>query len=418
MPAAAATRCLLAIAAARGWHVNHLDIRTAYLYAPMDMEVYISIPEGIDDAGEDALLDFALYATKQEGNLWGKHLSATLTTEGATRSSGERCLFIYLVFGKAVYVEAHADDLLIVGADLDAVEHVKCGIERHCEVRDLREVKNYLGMEVKWNHEAGTVSHANPRHIVDILNYFQMEDCNPVKALMVRGSELGAGDPSPENNRYVKLAGSLSYLSNQTTPDIAFAVGRLARRMVHPTEGHWALAKRVFRYLKEARNMGIKYGQALELGGWVDSDPNGDLGTRKSTTCYVFTLHRGAVSWHSRLERLVATSTTTADYIAAAEGFKESQCLRRIVGSVGEDAGPVTLHEDNQACIAMAGHVVSSPQTKHVDLCYHFLRDCVARGKVVLEYIGSEEQVAEGFTKPLSLLPFTRFRQRIGVYEV
>lgn len=63
----------------------------------------------------------------------------------------------------------------------------------------------------------------------------------------------------------------------------------------------------------------------------MNSDFAGDLESRKSTTGYVFTLHRGAVSWHSRQQPLLATLTTTAEYIAAAEGVTESWWLRRIV---------------------------------------------------------------------------------------
>lgn len=188
--------------------------------------------------------------------------------------------------------------------------------------------------------------------------------------------------------------------------------------MSQPTKGDWDLSKRSWQYLKGTENMSIKYGGAQPLGGWVDSDFSGDLETGKSTTGYVFTLHGGVVLWRSRQQRLVATSTTTAEYIAAAEGVKESLWLRRVVGDMGEDAGPVTLREDNQACIAMAGHVACSSLTKHVEFCYHFLRDIVARGQAVLEKIASAEQLADGFTKPLPLVAFTLFGQCIGVCDV
>lgn len=61
--------------------------------------------------------------------------------------------------------------------------------------------------------------------------------------------------------------GSLLYLVNQTRPDTAFAVGRLERRMAHPTESDWAIAKRVFGYLKGTQSMGLKYGGTQTLGG-------------------------------------------------------------------------------------------------------------------------------------------------------
>lgn len=136
MPAATTIRCLLATAAARGWHAHHLDIRTAYLYAPMDMEAYITFPDGFKDAGEDALLLKARFGTKQAGNLWGKHIHAKLTSEGAVPSVGDRCLYTFTVGDETVYVEVHVDDLLVCDKSIQAVSHVKETVASHFKVRD------------------------------------------------------------------------------------------------------------------------------------------------------------------------------------------------------------------------------------------------------------------------------------------
>lgn len=111
------THCLLATAVAREWHVHHLDIRTADLYAPMEMEVYITIPEGFENAGEDALLVYAMYGTTQAGNLLRRHFAGSLAEEGAARSPAKLCLFDDKTGDDVVDVEAHVD----TGADVDAV---------------------------------------------------------------------------------------------------------------------------------------------------------------------------------------------------------------------------------------------------------------------------------------------------------
>lgn len=312
------------------------------------------IPEGFEDEGEDTLICKAIYGTKQAGNLWGAYLHDTLTKEGAKRSAGDRCLYLMEVDSRTVYVEVHVDDLLIASSELDAVEHVKQRMASHFRVRDMGQVVSYLGMEISWNKEAETVTMANPRNSLDLLREFNMEDCKPVGAPMARGAKLGEGVPLGEDNLYAELVGSLLYLCNQTRHDISFAVGRLARRMVKPTEGDWRAAKTFLRYLKGFHDMGLTYGDANDLEGWADADFAGDRESRKSTTGFVFTLHGGAVSWRSRLQRLVTTLTATAEYVTAAEATKDSLWLRRIVGSLGEEAGPVVLHEDNQACIVMA----------------------------------------------------------------
>lgn len=273
-------------------------------------------------------------------------------------------------------------------------------------------------MEIKCDREAGTVSLANPRHAIDLLKEYRMETSNPARTPTARGEVLGDGDTLPEGNRYAELFGSLLYARNPTRPDTAYAVGRLARRMSNPTEGDWKASKTVVRYLRRTQTMGLVYGSAQALAGWVDSDVAGEKDSRKSTTGFVFTLHGGAVSWRSRLQRLVTTSTATAEYVAAAEAVKESLGLLHVAGSVGEDSGPVTLREDNQACISMASQTASTPQTKHVDVSYHFLRDCVARKQTILEYVSTDDELADGFTKALSADQFSSSRKGLGVGDV
>nr|BAG74297.1 polyprotein [Neopyropia yezoensis] len=415
MPAAATTRAFFATAAARGWTVHHIDVKTAYLYAPMDVEVYIVIPEGFEGAGKDALLQQAMYGTKQAGNLWGKHLDGKLTQRGGVQSKADKCLYTFAMKGTTVYVNVHVDDILPGGPDAEAVADVKRRIARHFECRDMGEVTSYLGMQVEWDKAAGTVTLSNPRHTADLLKEYEMDECKPNFTPMARGVELAEGELLPTGNRYAELVGSLMYLSNQTRPDLAYAVGKLARRMSAPTEGDWRLAKGVLRYLRGTRNMGITYGKEANLEGWVDSDFAGDTQSRKSTTGFVVTLHGGAISWRSRMQRLVATSTAIAEYVAAAEAVKDSLWLRRLAGDLGEYAGPVTLKEDNQACIAMANNEGMSPRTKHVDVCYHLIRDCVATQQVVVVYVPTGEQLADGFTKPLPRDAFTLFREGLGV---
>lgn len=114
----------------------------------------------------------------------------------------------------------------------------------------------------------------------------------------------------------------------------------------------------------------------------------------------------------------MTASTAEAEYVAAAEVVKESLWLRRAAGGMGEDDSPVTIHEYDQACIAMPTNPATSSRTKHVDVAHHLARDCAERGEVILEYVPSNEQVADGFTKPLPAVPFRLFHEILGVREV
>lgn len=315
-------------------------------------------------------------------------------------------------------MEVHVDDVLVGGPDADAIKDVKRRISQHFSVRDMGEVKSYLGMQVLWDRKAGTVALSNPRHVADLLKEFNMEERKANHTSMVRGTELGGGEPLSDGNRFAELVGSLMYQTNQTRPDVAYAVRKLARRMYSPTEEDWRAAKGVLRYLKGAGDMGIVYGKGARMEGWVDSEFAGDRDTRNSTTGFLFTLHGRSISWRSRMQRLVATLTAAAEYVAAAQAVKDSLWLRRVVADLGEDAGPVDLKEDNQSCIAMATNEGMTFRTKHIEVCYHLVRDCVKRQQVVMVYVPSAQQLADGFTQALPRDAFERFREALGVTAV
>lgn len=416
VPAAPTTRAVLASAAARKWHVHHVDIRTAYLNAPMDMDVYIIIPDGFKDAGEVGLLLKAMYGVKQAGRLWGLFLRDTIMKAGGKPSEADACLYTFGEGEQHVVVETHVDDILLAGAQLRAVLDIKAEIAKHFEVRDLGVVSDFLGMEVRWTK--GGVTLANPRHTTGVLTDYGMLDCKPKVTPMAPGTVLGGGEPLPEGNQYAELIGSLLFLANQTRPDISFAVGKLARRVATPTDGDMVAAKAVVRYLKGTRGMGLVYGQPAKLAGWVDADFAGDTESRKSTTGFLFTLHGGTISWRSRLQSIVTTSTAEAEYVAASDAVKESQWLRKVVSTLKEDSSPVRLGEDNQACLAIAGNTTSSPNTKHVDVRLHHVKDAVAKGEVILEYVPTGEMPADGFTKALARPAFKAFRLALGVRDV
>ncbi|KAH9751081.1 hypothetical protein KPL71_014143 [Citrus sinensis] len=117
---------------------------------------------------------------------------------------------------------------------------------------------------------------------------------------------------------------------------IAQAVGAVSRYMANPGGEHSIAAKRIPRYIKETSDVALCYGGSeFTVRGYVDSDFAGDLDKRKSTTSYVFTLAGGAVSWISKLQTVVALSTTEAEYMAATQPCKEAIWIQRLLEELG-----------------------------------------------------------------------------------
>ena len=397
-----------------------MDVKTAFLHAKMDKEMYINLPDGTEPGGahDVFLLNLAPYGTKQAGRLWGIKLDKELKAMGAVRSKVDPCLYTWShpVHG-LVYILVYVDDLIVAGKSLDGVQAVKNSVSATFDVRDMGEVKDFIGMKVMRDRAAKTLTLSNPGHVIALLEAFGMSNSTPNKTPMVSGAKLAKTGENllPDGNRYAELVGSLLYLSTTTRPDIAFAVGVLSRYMACPEEDHMRAAKGVLRYLRGATRLGVAYGTYKPFQAYVDADWAGDVDARRSTTGFIFTLNGGPVSWASKRQSTVATSTAEAEYVAAAMATKEALWLRKLLSALGVDGGAVPMGEDNQACLALVNNPEATGRTKHVDVAYHMVRDYVARGDVTFYFLPSAEMPADGLTKALPGPAFKAFRDAAGV---
>jgi len=422
VPNTATSRALLAVAAANGWEVHHVDVKTAFLNAQMDKEMYIKLPEGVEsgDLADVRRLSLALYGTKQAGRLWGIRLNEALRQMRATRSTVDPCLYEWHhpVHGR-VFILVYVDDLIVAGERFAGVEAIKSGVAAKFEVRDMGEVKDIIVMKGMREKKTKKLALSNPGHIMALLQAFGMDTCTPNKTAMASGVKLSKTGENllPDGNRYAELVGSLLYLSTTTRPDIALAVRVLSRFMSCPEQDHMRAAKGVLRYLRGTTRLGVLYRGNEALQGYVDADWAGDIDGRRSTTGFIFTLNGGTNSWASKRQSTVATSTAEAEYVAAAMATKEAKWLRKLLFALGGDSGAVPMGEDNQSCLVLVNNPEATGRTKHVDVAYHMVRAYHARGDVAFCFLPSAEMPADGLTKPLPSTAFTAFRAAVEVGE-
>ena len=178
------------------------------------------------------------------------------------------------------------------------------------------------------------------------------------------------------------------------------------------------LQKCVLRYLKGTKNHGLKYvhNEDNRLIGYTDSDWGGSLDDGKSTSGYVFFLGTNAISWSSKKQKTTALSSTEAEYVSATEASCEAVWLRRILADLEQvQNDPTIIYCDNKSAIAMTENPVFHSQTKHIKLRYHFIRDLVQEEEIRLDYIGTNEQVADMLTKSVSSNKFAYFRDQMRI---
>jgi len=272
-------------------------------------------------------------------------------------------------------------------------------------------------MKVMRDRAAEVITVRNAGHVSSLLEAFHMDNSAPNKTPIVSGARRFKTRENllPEGNRHAEPVNSLLYRSTTTRPEIAFAVGVLSRYMSCPEEDHMRAAKGVLPYLRGATRLRVVYGDDKPLQGYVDAEWAGDIDARRSTTCFVFTLNDGPISWTSKRQSTVATSTAEAEYVAAAMATEEALWLRKLLSEPGVGGEAVPMGEDNQACLALVKNPEATGCTNHVDVAYHIVRDYVAPGEVVFYSLPSADMPEDGMTKPLPAAAFPTFRGVIGV---
>lgn len=153
-----------------------------------------------------------------------------------------------------------------------------------------------------------------------------------------------------------------------------------------------------------------------ELTGYSDSDLAGHIDDRRSTGGVVFYLNESVITWVSQKQKCVALSSCEAEFMAATVAACQGIWLKNLLAAVaGKDPGPVLLYVDNKSAINLAKNPVFHGRSKHIDIRYHFIRDCVERGDIKLEYVKTQEQRADTLTKALPIVKFEKMRSLLGV---
>jgi hypothetical protein len=132
---------------------------------------------------------------------------------------------------------------------------------------------------------------------------------------------------------YLSLIDALRYLADGTHFDIAYAVGVFARFSANPGPVHWVAAQHVLRYLQSTKHFALVYRKGVEepFLTYKNADSGGNADSGKSTTGYVVLMSGVAISWQSKLQSLVAKSTTEAEFVAASTTGNEIMWLRNVL---------------------------------------------------------------------------------------
>ncbi|KAL8123132.1 hypothetical protein AgCh_011212 [Apium graveolens] len=153
----------------------------------------------------------------------------------------------------------------------------------------------------------------------------------------------------------------------------------------------------------------------FKLIGYSDADFAGCKIDRNNTSGSCQFLGGRLVSWFSKKQKSISTSTVEAEYIAAGSCCAQILWTRNQLLDYGLKYSKIPIYYDNHSAIAMTGNSVQHSMTKHISIRYHFIREYVMEGTVELRFVPTDQQLADIFTKPLCEATFTRLVNELGM---
>ncbi|GJS45129.1 putative ribonuclease H-like domain-containing protein [Tanacetum coccineum] len=352
----------------RDERVYQMDVKSAFLYGSIEEEVYVSQPPGFVDPkfpNKVYKVVKALYGLHQAPRAWYANLSNFLLKNGYRRGAIDKTLFI----------KKNKKDIMLMSS--------------------MGELTFFLGLQVK---QKEGIFISQDKYVAEILKKFNFE-CVKTANTPIETQKPLIKDEEAANvdvHFYRSMIGSLMYLT-ASRPDIMFAVCACSRFQVTPKTSHLHAVKRIFRYLKGKPKLGLWYPResSFELEAFTDSDYAGANLDRKSTTGGYQFLERRLISWQCKKQTVVATSTTEAEYVAAAHCCGQVLWVQNQMLDYGFNFMNTKIYIDNESTLCIVKNPVFHSKTKHIEIRHHFIRDAYDKKLIQVLKIHTDLNVAD-----------------------
>ena len=379
------------------------------------------IPPGFATAkteGKVLKLHRSLYGLKQSPRAWFDKFRKSVLKLSYKQGNADHTLFYKKRGSLLTILIVYVDDIVITGDDSAGIEDLKQQLKREFEVKDLGQLRYFLGIEVSRSSKGIYLSQR--KYVLDLLSETGMLGSRPACTPIEQNHRLANDSGEPvDRDQYQRLVGRLIYLSH-TRPDIAFAVSVVSQFMHDPKTQHMNAVLRIIRYLKSCPGRGLLYRPHgnLKVECYIDADWAGSLEDRKSTSGYCSFVGGNLVTWRSKKQNVVARSTAEAEFRAVAHGICEILWLKILLLELGLfQTKPMMLYCDNKAALDIAHNPVQHGRTKHIEIDRHFIKEKLDDGEICMPFVSSSSQLADILTKGLTEKTFSSMCSQMGLYD-
>ena len=402
-------------------------------------------------------VNHALQGHPESGVLWADLINGHLEEMGFINTDHEPCLYRGMVLACR-----QVDDFSFASGECDTVIQVLQELSKRIDFIpesdflsryngiDVEQTRDYIKIhsatyidKIMANHSWSQPNRSEstfrepilPSVMHDVMTHIGSED---VTVAMSLEKEMGFS--------FRTVLGEMIYAYVTTQLDIGNLVADLSRFTTRPAKVYYEVLKRGMKFLRHTRTTGLVFWrtsprpdlpigditprsiESVEHGfphptdlssvyAYVDASHATCIRTRRSTGVHIICLAGTAIAYKAKLQPMVVTSSTEAEFIAAVSCAKALKHVRHILSQLGKtQTGSSVIHEDNQAAVMMANARTPTERTRHLDIQYFALLEWVANGDVILAHIPGTINPADVLTKTVAKLLFWRYTSRLMGY--
>ena len=425
-----AYRTVLSLLVKFGLHGHHIDCDTAFLNAEVRGNVYTNQPAGYVVPGKESYvckLKSPVYGLRQSARQWFIHLKKVLIDLGFKQLFVDLCLYIKRMDnGNFLLIAVYVDDLLAVSNRESLIAEFKQLFGQKIKFKDHGPISKFLNVNINYDRLNKRLELSQTDYIEKILLAANFEECKGVK-LPIRPVELSDRGVRPDDSQpidvesYREIVGMLIYLANLYRYDIACTVSMLCSHMQNPTVKQGRMLKHLLRYLQYSKKLKLVY-TAENAGLASDSDliiyADSSFKEDKSRMGILTFVCGNLVSWMSKKQQRVVTSTSESEILAVCDSINEIEFVVELLKEIGFEhlcARPCAVFNDNLSAKASVNNGGKFENNKHYRPRLNRIIRAVEEEQVQLHYTTTSNMLADMLTKPVPAAVVAEHNAKIGL---
>ena len=320
----------------------------------------------------------------------------------------ETCVYVKKINSILAIIIVYVDDFIIGCTCKDTYKEIESKLVSKYKVKRLPLLNRFLG--INFSRIENTWYMNQEDVILKLCQDCKLESGRNADIPWQNGFQFSEKEiPFTNGKIYRSAIGVLLWVARCTRPDILFHVCYLSMFNNNPLEVHWEHVKKIIIYLRSTMKMGISLGGKKDknLIAYCDASHGDPMIGRKSTTGYMFFIHGTPFAWISRRQKVITISSTEAEYYAMSEMAVDANFYMQVLNEF-LPVGKTLAMVDSESGRKIASGDTSLRKVKHMEIRHHYVREMAVSGRLTLQWIPNEENVADSLTKAISKKPLFR----------